>query len=179
MTLETKKMFINNLKIKLEELIKSSLIEILIDFNSITCMVNDHYHFINFIESMKIYEDYKWKRIKKKYNKLKKKINIDKKLYPQIIKIYGIINSYYSIEEYNIKNNIINKLSENNKLLIIEWIKIKILHNSLINKRKNYVKNNSIIKIFIENNDIKKIIDKLNNIYNNIKKLKKIENIYL
>jgi hypothetical protein len=172
MTLENKKIFINNLKIKLEELIKHSLNELPIDFDNITLMINNHYDFINFIESMKIYEDYKWERIKEEYNKIKKKVNIDNKLCPQIIKIYGIVNSYYSLEEFNIKNNIINKLSKDNNLLKLEWIKIKTLHNILINKRKNYIKNNSIIKIFIKNDKIEKLIDKLNDVYYNLKKLK-------
>jgi hypothetical protein len=133
---------------KAPPLIKDSIVEIPININSITTIINEHYQFINIIETTKIYEDYKWEKLKEEYNKIKKKVNLDKKLYPQIIKIYGIVNSYYLLEEYNTKNNIISKLSEYNNLLKLEWMKIRILHNTLINKRKSYVRNTNIIKIF-------------------------------
>lgn len=176
MILENKKIVINNLKIKLEELIKKSLIELHIDFNNILNVTNDHYQFINFTEYMKIYEDYKWNKIKEEYNQIKKKVNIDKKLYSQIIKIYGIINNYYSIEEFNNKNDIIKKLYIDTNSLKLEWIKIKLLHNLLINKRKNYVKNSSFIKIFITDTNILELTDQLYKIYNNLKKLKNNKN---
>jgi hypothetical protein len=172
MILENKKIVINNLKIKLEDLIKKSSIELPIDFNNILNVMNDHYQFINFTEYMKIYEDYKWNKIKEEYNQFKKKVNIDKKLYSQIIKIYGIINNYYSIDEFNIKNDIIKKLYIDTNSLKLEWEKIRLLHNLLINKRKNYVKNSSFIKIFITNIEIIELTDQLYKIYNNIKKLK-------
>jgi hypothetical protein len=126
---------------------------------------------------MNIYEDYKWSKIKEDYNKIKKKVNIDKKIYPQIIKIYGIVNNYYSSDEFNDKNIIIKKLNEDNNLLKIEFEKLKKLHNKLINKRKNYVKNMKMIKIYISNKESDLLIQKLYQIHHDLKILKKEEKI--
>ena len=169
MSLNNKKLLINNLKIKLDNLIKISLNEIPNNIKNIKVMIDNHYFFINFIETINIYIEDKYKDIKILYNKLKIKINQDKKLYFKIIKIYGIVNCYYSIEEFNNYNNIINELYEYNNDMKIEWDKIKILHNLLINKRKNYIKNQNIIKVFIMNDDINQII---NNLYKNYDRIK-------
>ena len=123
---------------------------------------------------MNIYEDYKWENIKVIYNKIKKKINQDKKLYNKIVKIYGMVNIYYSIDEYNNYNKIINDLYNFNNNMKIEWEKIKKLHNLLINKRKNYIKNKNIIKVFIINDDVNIIIK---NLYETYYKIKNIKNI--
>jgi hypothetical protein len=180
MNLNNKKILINNLKIKLESLIKDLLIQIPINFGLIKNNLDEHYSFINFTKSMNIYEDYKWVKIKKDYNEIKKKYNLDKKLYPQIIKIYGTINNYYSLDEFNDKNNIIQKI--NNDLLKIEFEKLKELHRILTNKRKNYIKTMGIIKIYETNDDIEKLINKLHTIYTKLKQIKKdkyiIKNIY-
>jgi hypothetical protein len=173
MNLDNKKLFINNLKIKIDLLINESLEQFPINLNHIKNIINDHNIFINFTDSMKIYENYKWAQIKEDYNKIKKKINSDKKLYTKIVKIFGIINNYYSSEEFNIKNNLISKLYNYNNLLILEWIKIKELHNNLINKNKGYIKNKSLIKIYIKNDDILELIKKLYEIYYGLKKLEK------
>jgi hypothetical protein len=173
MNLDNKKVLITNLKIKLELLIEESLIQIPINMNTIKNSLDEHYDFINFIESMNIYEDYKWEKIKEEYNKIKKKVNINKKLYPEIIKIYGIVNNYYSIDEFNNKNSIIKKLNEDNILLKIEYEKIKKLHNIFIIKRKNYVKNMKITKIYITDKDSEQLIERLYQIHNDLKILKK------
>jgi hypothetical protein len=161
MNIDNKKELINNQKIKLESLIKESLIQLPINFNYIKSNLNEHFNFIKFIELMGIYENYKWEKIKENYNKIKKKYNIDKKLYSQIIKIYGIVSSYYSFEESNDINNFIKKINEDNNTNIIEWEKLKMIHYILTNKRKNYVRNTIIIKIYNTNNEIKELIDKL------------------
>ena len=51
MILENKKIVINNLKIKLEELIKKSLIELPIDFNNISTSSNGLMTLINKLRS--------------------------------------------------------------------------------------------------------------------------------
>lgn len=148
MNLETKKIIINDLKVKLSNLVKEAINELPINIKNIKDMIDNHIFFINFIESMNIYEDYKWENMKVLYNIVKKKINQDKKLYNKIVKIYGIVNNYYSIDEYNNYNKIINELYNYNNNMKIEWEKIRKLHNLLINKRKNYIKNKSIVKVF-------------------------------
>jgi hypothetical protein len=148
MNLDNKKIIINDLKVKLSNLIKEAINELPINIKNIKDMIDNHIFFINFIESKNIYEDYKWENMKLFYNKVKKKVNQDKKLYYKIVKIYGIVISYYSIDEYNNYNEVINKLYNTNYNMKIEWEKIKKLHNLLIKKRKNYIKNKNIVKVF-------------------------------
>ena len=148
MNLDNKKLIINDLKVKLSNLVKDSQSELPINIKNIKDMIDNHIFFINFIESKNIYEDYKWENMKLFYNKVKKKVNQDKKLYYKIVKIYGIVISYYSIDEYNNYNKIISELYDINNNMKLEWEKIKKLHNLLIKKRKNYIKNKSIIKVF-------------------------------
>jgi len=173
MNLDNKKLFINNLKIKLKLLVDKLLIELPINFNNIKCNLDVHYSFINFVELINIYEDYKWNIIKEEYSKIKKKLNLDKKLYPQIIKIYGIVNTYYSPTEFNDMNKIIIKFNDDTNLLKIEWERIRKLHNVLMNKRKNYIKNSKIIKILKTNKNFDHFIERLYQIYNNLINLKK------
>lgn len=149
MNLETKKLIINDFKVKLSNLVKEAINELPINIKNIKDMIDNHIFFINFTESMNIYENYKWENMKVVYNTVKKKVNQDKKLYNKIVKIYGIVISYYSNDEYKNYNKIINELYNINNDMKIEWIKIRKLHNLLINKRKNYIKNKNIIKIFI------------------------------
>ena len=174
MNLDNKKIIINDLKDKLYSLIKEAINELPINIKDIKDMIDDHIFFINFIESMNIYENYKWENMKVNYNELKKKINQDKKLYYKIVKIYGIVNNYYSIDEYNDYNNIIDELYNTNNNMKIEWEKIRKLHNLLINKRKNYIKNQNIIKVFIVNDDVNIIIKNLYETYHKIKNIKNI-----
>lgn len=168
-----KKLLINKLKIDLEYLIKTSLDELPFNINQIKVISDDHYQFINFINSMNIYEYYKWDNIKKDYNIIKKKVNHDKKFYIQIIKIYGTINNYYSIDEFNNYNNIIKKINDFNNIIVIDWNNIKKLHKNLTNKRKNYIKNINIIKIIKINKDCIILIKKLYEIYDKLKNIKK------
>jgi len=151
MNLNNKKIIINDLKVKLSNLVKDSQSELPINIKNIKDMIDNHIFFINYIETNNIYEDYKWENMKLIYNKIKKKVNQDKKLYYKIVKIYGIVISYYSIDEYNNYNKIINELYNTNYDMKLEWEKIKKLHNLLINKRKNYIKNKNIVKINIKN----------------------------
>jgi len=172
MNLVNKKLYINNLKLKLELLIKNSLDDITNDLVIIKSNLEEHYSFINFIESIKLYEIYRWERMKQEYNKIKKKVNIDKKLYPNIIKIYGIVNSYYSSDDHENNNKMIIKIREHHNILLIEWNQMNKIHNDLIIKRKSYMKNNNIIKITQENNDSNNLIEKLYDIHYNLKQIK-------
>ena len=63
---------ITEFKNNLSTLIKESKSEIPNNINNIKEMINDHFFFIDFIESMNIYENYKWEEIKITYNKVKK-----------------------------------------------------------------------------------------------------------
>lgn len=173
MKFDDKRLYIDNQKIKLELLIEELKYQQPINISEIINISIEHYNFTNFIEFVNIFEDYKWNTIKESYNKLKKKINLDKKIYPKIIKIYGIINCYYSSDQINDKNKMITKLYDENYILNIEWKKIQKLHTILINKRKNYMRNKSIIKIYKSNNDILILMNKLEEIYIELKKLKK------
>jgi len=172
MKFDAKKLYIDNQKIKLELLIKELEIQLPININTTIEILNNHYKFINFVKYIKIFEDYKWQIIKENYNILKKEINIDKNKYKKIIKIYGIINCYYSLDIINNNNNIIKSLYDKLCILNIEFCKLQELHNILINKRKNYIRNIKIIKIYKSNNDIIILINKLQEIYNKLKDLK-------
>ena len=64
MKFDNKKLYINNLKIKLELLIDNSLIEIPNNLTIIKINLEKHSNFINFVDSVKIYEIYKWTKLK-------------------------------------------------------------------------------------------------------------------
>lgn len=172
MDFNNKKLIINEFKNNFTNLIKVSKSEIPNNIKNIKEMIDNHFFFIDFIETMNIYENYKWEDIKVIYNKVKKKVNQDKKLYYKILKIYGTINCYYSIDENKYYNIIITELYNTNNDMILEWVKIKEIHNLLIKKRKNYIKNQNIVKIFIINDDINKIINKLYETYYKLKHIK-------
>ena len=173
MNLSKKKIIIDNFKIKFVELIKEALYELPINLENIKVIIKEHYFFIDFTEFMNIYEEYKWTKIKDDYNIIKKKVNKDKKLYLKIIKIYGIINSYYTSEDFNYYNKVLSNLYNYNIKIKIDWDEIKKLHNILIMKRKNFIKKLEMIKIFIYNDEINNLVSQLIIIFNKIKMLKK------
>ena len=174
MDLDNKKAIIYRSKNNLSLLINEAINQIPTNIKNINEIIIYHNLFIDFVESMNIYENYKWEDIKITYNKVKKKINHDKKLYYKIVKIYGIINCYYSNDENKYYDIIINELYNTNNDMILEWENIKEIHNLLIKKRKIYIKNQNIVKVIIINDDINKIINRL---YETYYKLKNIKNI--
>ena len=173
MKLDDKMKVIDNIKIKLDFLIKEALSQLPINLYNIKMNLNKHYSFIKMIESINVYEDYEWIKIKEDYNKIKKKVNIDKKLYSQIINFYGIVNNYYTQDENNNINIIIKNINEENIMLKIEFEKLIIIHNIFFNKRKNYIKNMKIIKVYISNKDTSQLIERLYQIHNELKIIKR------
>jgi len=173
MKLDDKMKVIDNIKIKLELSIKEASIQIPLDLSNIKMNLDEHYNFIKIIESINVYEDYKWIKIKEDYNRIKKKVNIDKKLYSRIINFYGIVNNYYTQDENNNIDTIIKKINEENIMLKIEFEKLIIIHNIFFNKRKNYIKNMKIIKVYISNKEITQLIERLSQIYNELKIIKR------
>ena len=173
MKLDDKKIVINNFKIKLEYLIKEGSIQLPINLNNIKINLIEHYNFINFIESINIYEKYKWDKLKEDYNRIKKKVNRDKKIYLKIINYYGIVNNYYTHNENNDIEIYIKKINENTEILKLEFEKLIIIHNIFINKSKNYIKNMKIIKVDISNKESSQLIKRLYQIYYELKILKK------
>ena len=176
MNIQNKKRLINNLKVNLEYLINESLYELPNNITQIKNIYNDHKIFINFVEKINLYEDYKWNKIKQDYNKVKKKINQDKKLYLKIVRIYGVVNNYYLIDEFNNKNKIIQQINEYNYIIMIEWNEIKKLHRILTCKRSSYIKNINIIKVFNMNKEYENLIKRIYEIYNELVKLKTYSN---
>ena len=104
---------------------------------------------------------------------LKKKITCIINSNKNIIKLYGTINNYYSKEDIDKFNKLFQKISDDILLLKIEMNNLKNTHLILINKKRNYINNNNIIKIYILQNDYMIYINKLYNIYDNIIKLNK------
>ena len=171
MKFDDKKLYINNQKIILDSLINELMNLLPININNSIDILNDHYKFINFIEYIKIFEDYRWQLIKETYNNLKKKLILIKKKYQKIIHIFGVINSYYSLDYINNINNLIINIYDKTCILKIKWINLQKIHYILINKRKNYIRNTKILKIYKLNNEVFILMNKLQEIYSKLKDL--------
>lgn len=129
----------------------------------------NHNEFIHFAELMKLYEIYKWKKLKLNYLNIKKKTNLDKKVYWQIIKLYSNIVSYFSQDEINNISNKIRKIQSENDSMIYNYTLLQKKHRDILNKCKYLIKNKQIIKIYEINDDIQPLIKNLYENYNNIK----------
>ena len=123
--------------------------------------IDEHNEFINFAELMKVYELYKWKKIKIAYIEIKKKTNLDKKVYKQIIRIYANITSYLSEQEITQISNTIRKLQTDNESMIYNYMLLQKKHRDISNKCKYLVRNDQITKIYEINHQVQPLIIKL------------------
>jgi hypothetical protein len=164
-------------------LLKIAYIESNIELNNKRIIENieEHNKFIDFCESVKVYELYKFGLIKLTYIEINKKINHDKKVYKQIIKIYTNIINYMTKDKTILIDNIIKKLQVENENILYNYFSLQKKHKYLINKCKYMIKNNNITKVYKSNPQIELIITKLYENYNKIKenniKVKKLKTI--
>ena len=135
--------------------------------------IDVHNEFINFLELIKVFELYKWKKLILSYNKIKKKINSDKKIYTKIIRIYGNINNYLNKEEINKINNIIIKIQNQTETMIYNYCLLQKKHNEISIKSKNLSRSSEIIKIYEITSKIKPLLSKLYKIYIDLKIINK------
>ena len=177
MDIECKKEIFNQNRNKLNILINNLSINISINFKLIKDNYKLHYDFLNFIDMIKLYESYKWEKIKQEYNNIKKMITLNKNLNKLIIKLYGNINNYYTDKENNNMNNLLQKFNDDILLLKIEMNNLRNTHIILVNKKTNYIKNNNIIKIYKLHDKCIIYINKLYDMYDKINILNKQKNI--
>ena len=135
--------------------------------------IDVHNEFINFLELIKVFELYKWKKLILSYNKIKKKINSDKKIYTKIIRIYGNINNYLNKEEINKINNIIIKIQNQTETMIYNYCLLQKKHHEISIKSKNLSRSSEIIKIYEITSKIKPLLSKLYKIYIDLKIINK------
>jgi hypothetical protein len=184
--LEEKKEKISSAKKLLEDKIAYAEASIGPNSKKIIGNMEDHMDFINFAELMKIYELYKWKKLKGDYSELKKKINLDKKIYLQIIKIYSNIVNYLSDQENSQIGKTIRKIQADNDTMIYDYLRLQHTHRDISNKCKYLIRNNQITKIYDISSELQPVITKLHVNYMDIKiinkkakKLKTIKSIIL
>jgi hypothetical protein len=134
-----------------------------IPFNNqkLTDNLDEHCEFISFVELMKIYELYKWKKIKFEYKYIKEKTNVDKKIYNQIICILSNIFNYLNEQDANIITNTINKLKLAHETMLYNYALLQQKHREISNKCKYFIKNSEFTKIYEINSQIQPLITKL------------------
>jgi hypothetical protein len=134
--------------------------------NFIDKFINYYKDFINLIEMTKIFEIYKWNKIKIDYNNIKKKITKDKKIYYDILKLYGKIITYFSEKENINIDSDIKSIYSKQELMIYNFINLKKIHKYMYQKYTSYIKNNNIIKITYKNDTIDILLKQLEDITN-------------
>jgi hypothetical protein len=163
-----------------EQLINTTK-DIELNLDKIEKLIEAHTDFVNFVDTMNIYESYRWSNIKFDYNFIKKKINKDKKIIQTIIKLFGSLANYYTPNQIENINNNINEISSNIDLMIYKFSKLQIIHYNFHYKKKHMIKDNSIIKIHSIDDNNKHVLLKLYENYIGIKildiKLKKLTNM--
>lgn len=143
------------------------------NITEINQVFEDHTDFIHFAELMKVYEIYKWEKLKLNYSNIKKKTNLDKKIYWQIIKLYSTIVCYFSEEESNNINNKIRKIQSENDTMIYNYALLQKKHRDILNKCKYLIKNEQIIKINNLNSEVQPLVTQLYKNYIDIKVVNK------
>ena len=176
--LEDKKNKIDLNKKKLSEKINFAKINLTLDLENISKLIEKYINFINFTKTIKVIEAYYLEELKSNYYKLKKKINKEKKLYNQIVRIYSGILNYYSDEEKDKLNLIIKEININNNLITINFYLLKKKHVDILNKCNQLGKNILFLKLLKYQDDYEPFLIKLRENYNEIKNVNiQIKNI--
>jgi len=160
------------------ELLVNTIKDLDYNLNKIEQLCEFHNDFINFVNTMKIYESYKWTNLKLEYKNIKIKINKDKKIIHKITNFLGKLTNYYTqnnIENINLTiNDIVCKID----LMLYKFNILQRHHEYVRNKSKYMIKNNTIIKINNINNN-KQLLLKIYENYISIKilnvKIKKLK----
>ncbi len=156
---------------KFNELLIKTTKELEFNLNKIEQSHEIHSDFINFIETMNLYENYRWTNLKSNYNFIKKKINKDKKIINRITKFLGSLTNYYTqfeIENINLK---INDIGCKIEFMMYRFNQLQRLHDEVHNKRKYMIRNDAIIKIDDINDTNKHLLLKIYENYISIKML--------
>ncbi len=170
---EERKINIEKDKLSLLSLIETTLSTIYSNIEIVKDVIEKHNDFINFVDTMKIYEMYKWTNVKLDYNTIKKKINQDKKIYQSISKFYGKIISYFNQDEITQLNSRIKSIYDLTENMVYNFDILQKVHINTGNKCKYMIKNPTIIKIYNLNTELKPLIVKLYENYIGIKMLNK------
>jgi hypothetical protein len=171
--IEEKKEKINSAKKLLLEKISYAEVNLNLNSNKLNQSMEEHTEFINFAELMKVYELYKWEKLKLEYIEIKKKTNIDKKVYNQIICIYANVTNYLSQQEITQISDIIIKLQNQTESMIYNYMLLQKKHKDIANKCKYLIRNNEITKIYEFNPQVQPLITKLYENYIDIKIINK------
>lgn len=166
---------------KFNELLVNTIKELEFNLNKIEQLHEIHTDFINFIETMNLYESYKWTILKSDYNFIKKKINKDKKIIHVITKFLGSLSNYYTQVEIDNINLRINDIGSKIELMVYRFNKLQRLHHEVHNKKKYMIKNDAIIKVDNINDTNKHLLLKIYENYISIKmlniKFKNLKNV--
>jgi len=172
---------INQSMCKFNDLLTNTEKELGFNLLKIEQSLETHNDFVNFVEIMNIYEDYRWTNIKSEYNFIKKKINKEKKVTRQITKFFGSLTNYYTLLEIDNINIRIKDITTNIELIIYNFNKLQRLHDDVHNKRKYMIRNPNIVKIDCFDDSNKHILLKLYENYISIKllnmKFKNLRNV--
>jgi hypothetical protein len=164
-----KREIIENNKLLLQELISKTITSLNENINIIDIEYKINCKFIQFINTINVFETYKWNLIKINYNNIKKNITVNKNNSKKIIKLYSDIINYYEEKEIECINKQIQQINNLNSLVIINFQELKLKHNEIIIKNKN----SKILKIHKQNNNIDNLIIKIFNLHIDLKKCKK------
>lgn len=162
---------INQSMCKFNELLSNTEKELNFNLVKIDQNIDAHNDFVNFVETMNLYEDYRWENIKSEYNFIKKKINKEKRLIHVITKFFASLTNYYTSTEIDRINTRIGTVSNDIELMIYKFNKLQRVHDEVHNKRKYMIRNPIVIKIDSINDSNKHILLKLYENYMSIKLL--------
>ena len=122
--------------------------------------------FIQIINTVNIFEIYKWNIIKIKYVNIKKNITLNKNNNQKILKIYGNIINYYDEQEVLTINKQIQQINDLSMIQVINFQDLKIKYNELSTK-----KNKKILKIYKQNDEVDSMISTLCELHVELKKI--------
>ena len=110
-------------------------------------VITNHNDFIHFIDTMNLYELYRWNTLKVEYNNVKKIFNVNKKLYRKLSELYGDVISYYTEDMITKYNNMMKNIGNMNEDMMYTFIQLKKKHKDVYHKSYQYIKNENIIKV--------------------------------
>ena len=174
--METKKMEIEKNKTKFRNQIHAIQTNLENNIEIANNLTSNHFEFIKFSETMKIYEIYQWTDLKYTYKNIKEKISKDKKLANKIVKFYGNIINYFDpaeIEYFNNKTVLVHCLNDQ---MILSFYLLSNAHKIVLNKCGSMAKSDVFIKIKQINAIVKPIILK---IYENYIDIQILNNKYI
>jgi hypothetical protein len=117
------------------------------NINSMNVLIDSHNLFLHFVETMQLYELYKWDTLKFNYMQIKKKFNKDKKKYKLLTTLYGNVSNYYTLEEREQYHNMIQMIGIDYNNMLYTFVRLNNIHKTINNKCVQFTKNDNYIKI--------------------------------